>query len=130
MQPSPRTAYKRVFGLVVIAIVALLVSLLLPVMSSARETAKAVKCGSNLHGLNLAQPRSLRLDGKYPEDAGAARQVLLTALPDVLVVAVAPSSARARLFDPGGQEVASETRQCHRKSEDDLMRGIEGRGRG
>ena len=39
------------------------------------------------HGLNLAQPRSLRLDGKYPEDAGAARQVLLTALPDVLVVA-------------------------------------------
>ncbi|MBT9486356.1 MAG: methionyl-tRNA formyltransferase [Rubrivivax sp.] len=35
----------------------------------------------------VQQPRSLRLDGKYPEDAAAARQALLDAAPDVLVVA-------------------------------------------
>ncbi|MDO9112698.1 MAG: methionyl-tRNA formyltransferase [Polaromonas sp.] len=39
------------------------------------------------HGLALAQPRSLRLDGKYPEDAVAARQALQDAALDVLVVA-------------------------------------------
>jgi methionyl-tRNA formyltransferase len=39
------------------------------------------------HGLPVAQPRSLRLDGKYPEDAAAAREALQSAQPDVLVVA-------------------------------------------
>lgn len=35
----------------------------------------------------VAQPRSLRLDGKYPEDAQAARQALLDVQPDLMVVA-------------------------------------------
>ena len=39
------------------------------------------------HGIPVAQPRSLRLDGKYPEDAAAAREALLAARCDVLVVA-------------------------------------------
>ena len=39
------------------------------------------------HGLAVAQPRSLRLDGKYPEDAAAARDALLAAQADVMVVA-------------------------------------------
>ena len=39
------------------------------------------------HGWPVAQPRSLRLDGKYPDDAAAARQALIDARPDVLVVA-------------------------------------------
>ena len=39
------------------------------------------------HALALAQPRSLRLDGKYPEDAAAAQQALLEAQADVMVVA-------------------------------------------
>jgi methionyl-tRNA formyltransferase len=39
------------------------------------------------HGIPVAQPRSLRLDGKYPEDAQAARDALRKARPDVLVVA-------------------------------------------
>lgn len=39
------------------------------------------------HGLPVAQPRSLRLDGKYPEDAAAARAQLLQAAPEVMVVA-------------------------------------------
>ncbi|MFS2167653.1 methionyl-tRNA formyltransferase [Variovorax sp. Varisp62] len=35
----------------------------------------------------VAQPRSLRLDGKYPDEASAARETLLAARPDVMVVA-------------------------------------------
>jgi methionyl-tRNA formyltransferase len=34
-----------------------------------------------------AQPRSLRLDGKFPDDAAAARAALTDAAPDVIVVA-------------------------------------------
>ena len=39
------------------------------------------------HGIPVAQPRSLRLDGKYPEDAAAAREALLAAGADAMVVA-------------------------------------------
>lgn len=39
------------------------------------------------HGIAVAQPRSLRPDGKYPEDAAAARDALLAAQADVMVVA-------------------------------------------
>ncbi|RLJ37696.1 methionyl-tRNA formyltransferase [Acidovorax sp. 106] len=39
------------------------------------------------HGIAVAQPRSLRLDGKYPEDAAVAREALLAAQADVMVVA-------------------------------------------
>jgi methionyl-tRNA formyltransferase len=39
------------------------------------------------HAVPVAQPRSLRLDGKYPEDAAAARQILLDAQADAMVVA-------------------------------------------
>lgn len=39
------------------------------------------------HGIRVVQPLSLRLDGKYPEDAAAARQALLEADADVMVVA-------------------------------------------
>jgi methionyl-tRNA formyltransferase len=35
----------------------------------------------------LVQPRGLRLDGRFPDDAGSARSALLAARPDVLVVA-------------------------------------------
>ena len=39
------------------------------------------------HNIPLAQPRSLRLDGKYPDDAAAARQAIAAAQADVMVVA-------------------------------------------
>ena len=39
------------------------------------------------HGVPVAQPRSLRLDGKYPEDAAAARETLLAAQAECMVVA-------------------------------------------
>jgi methionyl-tRNA formyltransferase len=47
----------------------------------------AVKQVALQHGLALAQPRSLRLDGRWPDDAAAARDALCAAAPDVLVVA-------------------------------------------
>jgi methionyl-tRNA formyltransferase len=47
----------------------------------------AVKAVAIAHGLALAQPRSLRLDGKYPDDATVARQALQDAAPEMMVVA-------------------------------------------
>lgn len=46
-----------------------------------------VKAFALAHDLALAQPRSLRLDGKAPAEARAARETLLAARPDVMVVA-------------------------------------------
>jgi methionyl-tRNA formyltransferase len=47
----------------------------------------AVKTLALAHGCPVAQPRSLRLDGRFGDDAAAARQALLAARPDVMVVA-------------------------------------------
>ncbi len=52
-----------------------------------RLQASPVKQFAQAHGLALAQPRSLRLEGKYPDDAVAAQQALLAARPDAMVVA-------------------------------------------
>ena len=46
-----------------------------------------VKQWTASHGIALAQPRSLRLDGKYLEDAAAARDAVQAANADVMVVA-------------------------------------------
>ena len=47
----------------------------------------AVKQWAQGRQIPVAQPRSLRLDGKYPEDAAEARNSIETARADVLVVA-------------------------------------------
>jgi methionyl-tRNA formyltransferase len=49
--------------------------------------ASPVKQCALAHGIPVAQPRSLRLDGKFPDDAAAARAALQAADLDVLVVA-------------------------------------------
>lgn len=49
--------------------------------------ASPVKQLAQAHGIAVAQPRSLRLEGKYPEDAAAARAGLAAAHVDVMVVA-------------------------------------------
>ena len=49
--------------------------------------ASAVKLAAQQRALKLAQPRSLRLDGKFPEDASAAQAALREAAPDLMVVA-------------------------------------------
>lgn len=49
--------------------------------------ASPVKQFALAHGMAVAQPRSLRLDGKYPDDAQAARQTIEAAQADAMVVA-------------------------------------------
>ena len=49
--------------------------------------ASPVKQCALAHGIALAQPRSLRLDGKYPQDAAAAQAAIAAAGADVMVVA-------------------------------------------
>src|SRR5438105_398514 len=49
--------------------------------------ASAVKQWAESQHIPLAQPRSLRLDGKYPDDAAAARDAIAAARADVMVVA-------------------------------------------
>ena len=46
-----------------------------------------VKAFALEHGIAVAQPRGLRLDGKFGEDAAAAKDALTAAVPDVIVVA-------------------------------------------
>lgn len=47
----------------------------------------AVKQVALEHGIAVCQPRSLRLDGRYPEEARAARDALEEERPDLMVVA-------------------------------------------
>ena len=49
--------------------------------------ASPVRAFALRHGLPIAQPRSLRLDGKYPADAQAAHEALRSARADAMVVA-------------------------------------------
>ncbi|RZL54480.1 MAG: methionyl-tRNA formyltransferase, partial [Variovorax sp.] len=49
--------------------------------------ASPVKQFATQHGWPVAQPRSLRLDGKYPDDAATARDAILDVRLDVMVVA-------------------------------------------
>ncbi|MDK7178532.1 methionyl-tRNA formyltransferase, partial [Micrococcus luteus] len=47
----------------------------------------AVKQEALARGAELIQPLSLRLDGKHPEEAVAAKEALQAVQPDVIVVA-------------------------------------------
>ena len=49
--------------------------------------ASPVKSFALEHGIAVAQPRSLRLDGRFGDDARAAREALQAASPDAMVVA-------------------------------------------
>lgn len=50
-------------------------------------TPSPVKQAALAADIPVCQPRSLRLDGKYPDEALAAQQALLKAAPDLMVVA-------------------------------------------
>ncbi len=49
--------------------------------------ASPVKQFASENGMAVAQPRSLRLDGKYPEDAATAKAAIEAAQADVMIVA-------------------------------------------
>jgi methionyl-tRNA formyltransferase len=49
--------------------------------------ASPVKQLAQAHGIAVAQPRGLRLDGKFPDDAAAAREAIVAAQADAMVVA-------------------------------------------
>ena len=68
MRHSPRrNAFTLIELLVVVAIIALLISILLPSLSKAREQARIVKCGSQLRQLGMAwQYYSMDHRGSYP----------------------------------------------------------------
>jgi methionyl-tRNA formyltransferase len=52
-----------------------------------RPQISAVKACAVQQGLSVLQPHSLRLDGRFAQDAQAAQQALLRARPEVMVVA-------------------------------------------
>ena len=49
--------------------------------------ASAVKTYALAHNMPVAQPRSLRLDGNFPEEAAAAKEAIQAARAEVMVVA-------------------------------------------
>ncbi len=80
-----RTALERLHG-AGIEIALVLTQPDRPAGRGMKLQASPVKQFALAHGIAVAQPRSLRLDGKYPDDATAARQALAAAQADAMVV--------------------------------------------
>ena len=91
-----RHAFTLVELLVVIGIVALLVALLLPALSGAREQARRARCGANLHSIGQAITMYVQQSGYYP--------VCFLADPSKPAVNFSIWPAQVRLFMPGDHE--------------------------
>lgn len=74
-QPSNRSAFTLIELLVVVAIIALLISILLPSLQRARDQAKNAVCGSNMHQLGLTLTQYMdEFKGRMPYHPGSGPQ--------------------------------------------------------
>lgn len=62
---NPRRGFTLIELLVVVGIISLLIAILLPVFSAAREGARTVACASNLRQLHLAFSQYVADNGGY-----------------------------------------------------------------
>ncbi len=66
---NKRNGFTLIELLVVVAIIAVLVAILLPALSRARESARLITCGSNLHQIGLAVQQYALDWNDYPPEA-------------------------------------------------------------
>jgi type II secretory pathway pseudopilin PulG len=66
-EPFRRAAFTVLEALVVIVIIAILATLLIPVVSSARARAQRVKCTANLHTLYVAANLFVQQNNSWPQ---------------------------------------------------------------
>jgi prepilin-type processing-associated H-X9-DG protein/prepilin-type N-terminal cleavage/methylation domain-containing protein len=113
MARSRRSAFTLVELLVVIGIIALLVGILLPTLNRARESARTVKCASNLRQIGLAMNMYVNETKgyfPYPTTTQGEQNLWYTAIDKYMVAQ--PNSARNGPNSATGQRTYHEGKQC------------------
>jgi prepilin-type N-terminal cleavage/methylation domain-containing protein len=95
---NPRRAFTLIELLLVIAIIAILVALLLPVLSGAKARAKRTECLNNLNQINLGVHLYAGDNGDTLPNAGIATYILYKEAVKSYVGLHGPSSPRDKIF--------------------------------
>lgn len=74
---SPRDAFTLIEMLVALTIVGILVAILLPAVQSARESARRMRCASNLKQIGIALAGYEQVVGSYPLKVGYSAHVMI-----------------------------------------------------